>query len=164
MNYEWHCSIILLLRRKGDLNCWINKISIFENFEFMFSGILNFADFRPPWYGLWYCGSVYCSILVYKFNSSSAYTVYLNLNIKFMASLITILTTQANTVVNNWSVFFKRYCKVHIFWEGHKNFAKSPPYFWLALHRTKVRWRFRNILWPSQNIWTLSQNMKHLLL
>ena len=23
---------------------------------------------------------------------------------------------------------------------------------WLALHRTKVRWRFRKILWPSQNI------------
>ena len=22
--------------------------------------------------------------------------------------------------------------------------------FWLALHRTKVRWRFRKILWPSQ--------------
>ena len=33
--------------------------------------------------------------------------------------------------------------KVHIFWEGHKNFAKSSPYFWLALHKTKVRWRFR---------------------
>ena len=32
---------------------------------------------------------------------------------------------------------------------------KSPPYFWLALHRAKVRWRFRKILWPSQNIWTL---------
>ena len=26
-----------------------------------------------------------------------------------------------------------------------QNFAKSPPYFWLALHRTKVRWRFRKI-------------------
>ena len=36
-----------------------------------------------------------------------------------------------------------------------RNFAKSSPYFWLALHRTKVRWRFRKILWFSQNIWTL---------
>ena len=36
-----------------------------------------------------------------------------------------------------------------------QNFAQSSPYFWLALHRTKVRWRFRKILWPSQNIWTL---------
>ena len=36
-----------------------------------------------------------------------------------------------------------------------QNFAKSPPYFWQVLHRTKVRWRFRKILWPSQNIWTL---------
>ena len=36
-------------------------------------------------------------------------------------------------------------------------FAKNTtpthsPYFSLALHRTKVRWRFRKILWPSQNI------------
>ena len=38
-----------------------------------------------------------------------------------------------------------------------QNFVKSPPHFWLALHRTKVRWRFRKILWPSQNIWTLLQ-------
>ena len=36
-----------------------------------------------------------------------------------------------------------------------QNFAKSSHYFWLALHRTKVRWRFRKILPPSQNIWTL---------
>ena len=37
-----------------------------------------------------------------------------------------------------------------------QNFAKSSPYFWLAIHtRTKVRWRFCKILWPSQNIWTL---------
>ena len=35
------------------------------------------------------------------------------------------------------------------------NFAKSSPYFWLALHRTRLMWRFRKILWPSQNIWTL---------
>ena len=49
--------------------------------------------------------------------------------------------------------------KVHIFWEGHKNFAKSSPYFWLALHRTKVRRRFCKILRPSQNIWTLSLDL-----
>ena len=36
-----------------------------------------------------------------------------------------------------------------------QNFAKSSPYFWLALHRTKVRSRFDKILRPSQNIWTL---------
>ena len=38
-----------------------------------------------------------------------------------------------------------------------ENFAKSSPYFWLALHRTKVRERFRKILWPSQSIWTLQK-------
>ena len=41
-----------------------------------------------------------------------------------------------------------------IYSEKPQNFAKSPPYFWLALHRTKVRWRFRKILRPSQNIST----------
>ena len=30
----------------------------------------------------------------------------------------------------------------------------------LLLHRTKVRWRFHKILWLSQNIWTLTYNLK----
>ena len=40
--------------------------------------------------------------------------------------------------------------KVHTFWDGHKILR-----ILLIGHRTKVRWRFRKILWPSQNIWTL---------
>ena len=46
--------------------------------------------------------------------------------------------------------------KVHIFWEG-QNFLRNRhlTFDWHYLHRTKVRWRFRKILWPSQNIWTL---------
>jgi hypothetical protein len=57
-----------------------------------------------------------------------------------------------------------RFCfvKVHIFWEGHKIFAKSSPYFWLALHRTKVRWRFDKFLWPSQNIWTTEKFLRNI--
>ena len=43
---------------------------------------------------------------------------------------------------------------IHILRRPH-NFVKSSPYFWLALHRTKVRWRFHKIVGPSQNIWTL---------
>ena len=43
-----------------------------------------------------------------------------------------------------------------IYSENATNFAESSPHFWLALHRTKVRWIFRKILWPSQNIWTLT--------
>ena len=30
----------------------------------------------------------------------------------------------------------------HYYSEKAKKFEKSPPYFRLALHRTKVRWRF----------------------
>ena len=54
------------------------------------------------------------------------------------------------------------FVKVHIFWEGHKIFAKSSPYFWLALHRTKVRWRFCKILRPSQNIWTTEKFLRNI--
>ena len=36
-----------------------------------------------------------------------------------------------------------------------QNLEKSPANFWLELHRTKVRRRFRKNFWPSQNIWTL---------
>ena len=35
--------------------------------------------------------------------------------------------------------------------KGDHNGAVGPKY----ASRTKVRWRFRKILWPSQNIWTL---------
>ena len=37
--------------------------------------------------------------------------------------------------------------KVHIFWEGH--------IFLRNLHRSNLRSRFRKILLPSQNIWTI---------
>ena len=37
--------------------------------------------------------------------------------------------------------------KVHIFWEGHKILPN--------LHCSFDWWRFRKILWPSQNIWAL---------
>ena len=50
--------------------------------------------------------------------------------------------------------------KVHIFWEGH-NILQNFHYlnFHLAFDSTylqiKVRWRFRKMLWPSQNVWIL---------
>ena len=40
------------------------------------------------------------------------------------------------------------------------DFAKSSPYFWLAPHRSKVRWRFLKIMWPSHNIWILPLTSK----
>ena len=50
----------------------------------------------------------------------------------------------------------KTFLKVHIFWEGHKIFGKSSPNFWPQYIQSKVRWIFHKILWPSQNIWTLT--------
>ena len=64
--------------------------------------------------------------------------------------------------------FFRKCCpyvwlvfKSWLWWREYgilrrpQNFAKSPPIIWLAIHRTNNWWRFREILWPSQNIWTL---------
>ena len=48
---------------------------------------------------------------------------------------------------NQWKVF-KDFCssiKVPIFWDGQKN-------------KSKLRRRFCKILWPSQNIWTLTNS------
>ena len=45
-----------------------------------------------------------------------------------------------------------------IYSEKATNFSKSSPYFWLQYIQSKVRWRFRKILWPSQNIWTLAND------
>ena len=42
--------------------------------------------------------------------------------------------------------------KVQMFWEGQKILRNLHVTFdW-----TKVRWKFCKLLWPSQNIWTLS--------
>ena len=40
-----------------------------------------------------------------------------------------------------------------------QNFENFPPYFCLQYIQTKIRWRFRKILWPSQNIQTLPEEI-----
>ena len=50
--------------------------------------------------------------------------------------------------------------KVHISWEGHKNLAKSPPFF---DYQSKKGGDFAKILWPSQNIWTLTDGFTYLI-
>ena len=45
--------------------------------------------------------------------------------------------------------------KVHTFWEGHKFLQNLHLDFHCLYCSSKVRWRFRKILWSSQNIWTL---------
>ena len=55
-----------------------------------------------------------------------------------------------------FSFFRKRVFKVHIFWDGHKILRNLHQLFdWQYISRTNDWWRFRKILWPSQNIWTL---------
>ena len=63
----------------------------------------------------------------------------------FKTSFLSFLLIKLNSTQSN-----------HKKYKYSEKFAKSSPYFWLALHsRTKLRWRFCKILWPSQNIWTL---------
>ena len=53
--------------------------------------------------------------------------------------------------------------KVHIFWEGHKILQNLHLTFdYLQYIQSKVRWRFRKILWPSQNTWTLTVPLVYL--
>ena len=63
------------------------------------------------------------------------------------------------TIFNQFNVIkFSEFGTIRVYFlRRPKNFAKSLHYFWLALDRAKVMWRFRKILWPSQNIWTLPQ-------
>ena len=60
------------------------------------------------------------------------------------------------TAVQSW-IFLHELDKVHIFWEGHKILQNLHLTF--VLCSARVRWRFRKILWPFQNIWTLLSKM-----
>ena len=52
--------------------------------------------------------------------------------------------------------------EVHIFWEGHKILRNLPLTLdYSTSGQAKVRGRFRKILWPSQNIWTLKIPLKN---
>ena len=42
-----------------------------------------------------------------------------------------------------------------IYSEKATKLCEISTLLWLAMHRAKIRWRFRKIFWPSQNIWTL---------
>ena len=62
----------------------------------------------------------------------------------------------------------KTWSRKNISWIERKSLLTKPsnvlPFLHIKLNwrknskRTKVRWRFRKILWPSQNIWTLSSS------
>ena len=62
----------------------------------------------------------------------------------------------ASRKVRNLSIYYSLYIL-----RRSQNFAKSLPQIWLALHRKSLRWRFCNISWPPQNIWTLMSSPMH---
>ena len=79
-------------------------------------------------------------------------------------SLDRFLQFLPNLVSVFWDKKLVLFHKVHIFWEGHKILRNLHlafvPCKYLVQDQSKVRWRFRKILLPSQNIWTLSKAMK----
>ena len=52
-------------------------------------------------------------------------------------------------------LYESRIIKFHIFWEGYKNFAKSPPIICPMYYQSNNLRRFCKIWWPSENILTL---------
>ena len=58
--------------------------------------------------------------------------------------------------------FVWNFVKVHTFWEGHKILRNLNLTFCPMQSQSKVRWRFRKILLPSQNIWTLEYFLKEM--
>ena len=66
-----------------------------------------------------------------------------------------LMIENQQSMLNFVTCFHEVFSKVDMYiLRRPQNFAKSSPYFSLALHRTKLRWRFRKIVWPSQIIWT----------
>ena len=58
-------------------------------------------------------------------------------------------------ILGLWSLI---HCKVHIFWEIHKNLKKKIPNIFDVIRylvMTNKIGRFFQIVWPFQNIWTL---------
>ena len=47
--------------------------------------------------------------------------------------------------------------KVEVLWEGHKVLQNHHFRFDVYYIQSNLRWRFLKILWPSQNVWTLSK-------
>ena len=85
---------------------------------------------------------------------SSKNTMYLIACLFFISSCLPSLSNGKHTTENHATKVTKnqkRSLSSYIL-RRPQNFAKSSPNFWLQYIQSKVRWRFRKILWPSQNI------------
>ena len=67
-------------------------------------------------------------------------------------------TTDFSNWISRWFrlISWELSSKVHIFWEGHKLLRNLHRRFVLCGNGSNLRWRFRKIFWPSQNMWTLT--------
>ena len=72
------------------------------------------------------------------------------------------ITHHSKVHKDGWAKYIPTFAfKVHIFWEGYKIFAKSPPFFDWYYIQSKKGGDFAKFLWPSQNIWTLIENFNN---
>ena len=67
-------------------------------------------------------------------------------------SAVCLLLPGSLHILVTW--FWSTLVKVHIFWEGNK-ILRNLPNICPMYCQSNNWWRFRKILWPSQNIWTL---------
>ena len=120
---------------------------------------------RSYYYNFLLCLCLFVSLSFHLVKAKWKYLTYLMFKWPYMHSTkinprtyLQIYTAHAHPDDPNftWFCYIIIIVKVHIaILKRPQNFAKSPPIIWLAVHKTNNWWRFRKILWPSQNIWTL---------
>ena len=63
----------------------------------------------------------------------------------------------------NFNYCRSNYCKVQLFWEGHKNCAIFLMVLTFTYYTSKPWGRLHKFLWPSQKSWTLSATLVFVL-
>ena len=160
----YSCLVGIILLLSGD--CWFLKVSKFHN-ESMKSSFWYWYSFCGSYsiYELRNCHNAETIWKYSRFPLSKKNSFWRNYSRKYSIQYFWVFLLYC------WGEFFCLYSSRTIAFLRKQVFFFSKNLlswvrcllvfkhflilFWIALHRTKVRWRFRKILWPSQNIWTL---------
>ena len=131
-------SILSILPRKGFKPILKSE----SNFPSFFS---RYFPCQSPWWDTW-------ERLLFRYprtngNRYSGWKIYWTWRIQ-----VNFVKKQLVSYIKKFKFLTKRN-KVHLFWEGHKILRNLHLTFDYGTYlQSKVRGRFRKILWPSQNI------------
>mgnify|MGYP007023072589 CR=1 FL=1 len=107
------------------------------------------------------CSAFFVSVSLIELRENKKHIIQtLAVSRRFVSENWLAMTTRHKLIMKNDPIWkqskdLTRF-KVRIFWEGHNILLNLHLTFvYLQYRQTKVRWRFRKILRPSQNIWTL---------